>query len=121
MQRVRRERLVQKRDAGIKDAVVDDRILGIARHVDHFQRRAARGQVAREVGATLAGGAFSGSVCGRRLSGKPASTIGFERRHNAAFRIEDEDAFVQFMLEDIPVPPPRAAELRGINAGLAVP
>ena len=60
---------------------------------------------------------FSGSVCGRRLSGKSSSTIGFERRHNAAFRIEDEDAFVQFMQEDIPLPPPRAAELRGINAG----
>jgi hydroxyacylglutathione hydrolase len=62
-------------------------------------------------------GAFSGSVCGRRLSGKPFSTIGFERRHNAAFRIEHEDAFVPFMLEDIPLPPPHAAELRGINAG----
>ena len=66
---------------------------------------------------TMLPGAFSGSVCGRRLSGKPSSTIGFERRHNAAFRIEDEDAFVQFMQEDIPLPPPRAAELRGINAG----
>ncbi|HUZ33558.1 MAG TPA: MBL fold metallo-hydrolase, partial [Xanthobacteraceae bacterium] len=33
-------------------------------------------------------GAYSGSVCGRSLSGKPVSTIGFERRHNAAFRIE---------------------------------
>ena len=65
-------------------------------------------------------GAFSGSVCGRLLSGKPSSTIGFERRHNAAFRIDDEDAFVQFMQEDIPIPPPQAAELRGINAGLAV-
>jgi glyoxylase-like metal-dependent hydrolase (beta-lactamase superfamily II) len=62
-------------------------------------------------------GAFSGSVCGRRLSGKPFSTIGFERRHNAAFRIEREDAFVRFMQEDIPMPPPRATELRGINAG----
>jgi hydroxyacylglutathione hydrolase len=29
-------------------------------------------------------GAFSGSICGRRLSGKPSSTIGFERRHNVA-------------------------------------
>jgi hydroxyacylglutathione hydrolase len=65
-------------------------------------------------------GAFSGSVCGRRLSGKPTSTIGFERRHNAAFRIDDEDAFVQFMLEDIPPAPAQAAELRRINAGLAV-
>lgn len=63
-------------------------------------------------------GAYSGSVCGRRLSGKPASTIGFERRHNAAFRIDDEAAFVRFMLEDIPAPPPQAARLRGINAGL---
>ena len=36
-------------------------------------------------------GAYSGSVCGRSLSGKPTSTIGFERRFNKAFRIEDED------------------------------
>ena len=65
-------------------------------------------------------GAFSGSVCGRRLSGKPASTIGFERRHNAAFRINDEEAFVQFMVEDIPAPPPLATEVRGINSGYAL-
>jgi glyoxylase-like metal-dependent hydrolase (beta-lactamase superfamily II) len=64
-------------------------------------------------------GAFSGSVCGRRLSGKPSSTIGFERRHNAAFRIEDEDAFVRFMQSEVPPPPPRAAELRAMNAALA--
>jgi hydroxyacylglutathione hydrolase len=62
-------------------------------------------------------GAYSGSVCGRRLSGKPASTIGFEKRHNAAFRIADEDAFVASMLTDIPPPPPRARELRASNAG----
>jgi hydroxyacylglutathione hydrolase len=65
-------------------------------------------------------GAFSGSVCGRRLSGKPISTIGFEKRHNAAFRITDEDAFVASMLTDIPPPPPRAVELRATNAGWAV-
>jgi glyoxylase-like metal-dependent hydrolase (beta-lactamase superfamily II) len=62
-------------------------------------------------------GAYSGSVCGRRLSGKPASTIGFERRHNAAFGITDEKAFVASMLADIPPPPPRARELRASNAG----
>jgi len=64
-------------------------------------------------------GAFAGSVCGRRLSGNPASTIGFERRHNAAFRIADEDTFVRFMLEEIPAPPLQAAKLRGINSGFA--
>jgi glyoxylase-like metal-dependent hydrolase (beta-lactamase superfamily II) len=62
-------------------------------------------------------GAFSGSVCGRRLSGKPMSTIGFERRHNAAFRIDAEQDFVRAMLEEIPPAPARAAELRAANAG----
>lgn len=65
-------------------------------------------------------GAFAGSVCGRRLSGKPMSTIGFEKRHNVAFRIEDEEAFVRAMSEEIPPPPPGAAELRAANAGLAM-
>jgi hydroxyacylglutathione hydrolase len=63
-------------------------------------------------------GAYSGSVCGRRLSGKPFSTIGFERRHNAAFRIETEAEFVDFMLQDIPPAPIGAAELRTWNIGL---
>jgi glyoxylase-like metal-dependent hydrolase (beta-lactamase superfamily II) len=62
-------------------------------------------------------GAFSGSVCGRRLSGKPMSTIGFERRNNAAFRIADEAEFVRAMTAEIPPPPPNAAEIRAINAG----
>jgi hydroxyacylglutathione hydrolase len=61
-------------------------------------------------------GAFSGSVCGRRLSGKPMSTIGFERRHNVAFQIDDEEDFVHEMVKEIPPPPPRAAELRAANA-----
>lgn len=65
-------------------------------------------------------GAFAGSVCGRRLSGKPMSTIGFEKLHNVAFRIEDEEAFAHAMSEEIPPPPPRAAELQAANAGLAV-
>ena len=64
-------------------------------------------------------GAFSGSVCGRRLSGKTTSTIGFERRHNEAFRLDDERAFVRAMRQDVPVPPPGAAELRRLNAGAA--
>ncbi len=65
-------------------------------------------------------GAYSGSVCGRRLSGKPTSTIGFERRNNTAFRIEDEATFVRAMLEDIPPSPPHAAELRARNSGRAI-
>src|SRR5574337_18366 len=64
-------------------------------------------------------GAFAGSVCGRSLSGRPMSTIGFERRHNAAFRIEAEEEFVRAMSKDIPPPPAGAAEFRAANAGFA--
>jgi glyoxylase-like metal-dependent hydrolase (beta-lactamase superfamily II) len=60
-------------------------------------------------------GAFAGSVCGRRLGGKPASTIGFERRFNRAFATQDRNAFVQLMLADIPTRPENADELRAAN------
>lgn len=62
-------------------------------------------------------GAYAGSVCGRGLSGKSWSTIGFERRFNRAFRIEDRDAFVALMLRDIPPRPPEAERIRRANLG----
>jgi hydroxyacylglutathione hydrolase len=62
-------------------------------------------------------GAYAGSVCGRALSGKPVSTIGFERRFNQAFQITAADEFVTFMLESIPAPPPDAAAVRALNQG----
>jgi glyoxylase-like metal-dependent hydrolase (beta-lactamase superfamily II) len=64
-------------------------------------------------------GAFSGSVCGRGLSGNPVSSIGFERRFNRAFGVSDEEALVALMLRDIPPRPPRAAETRAANMGAA--
>ena len=65
-------------------------------------------------------GAFAGSVCGRGLSGKPSSTIGFERRFNRAFSLTDEETFVGLMLEEIPPRPLRAGEIRAENLGLPV-
>ncbi len=62
-------------------------------------------------------GAFAGSVCGRSLSGKPASTIGFERRHNRALQIHDRDEFIHFMIQDIPPRPPLAEYIRRVNTG----
>lgn len=62
-------------------------------------------------------GAYAGSVCGRRLSGKPSSTIGFEKRHNEALGIGDEDEFIRFMLADIQPAPPKAAAPRAANSG----
>jgi hydroxyacylglutathione hydrolase len=62
-------------------------------------------------------GAYAGSVCGRRLSGKPWSTIGFEKRHNEPLGIGDEAEFIRFMLSEIPPAPPEAAALRAANSG----
>jgi glyoxylase-like metal-dependent hydrolase (beta-lactamase superfamily II) len=62
-------------------------------------------------------GAYSGSVCGRGLSGKPSSTIGFEKLSNPAFMIDEEEAFVAAMKAKTPPPPPDAAKLRAENSG----
>ena len=62
-------------------------------------------------------GAFSGSVCGRGLSGTPISSIGFERRFNQAFRLADREAFVALMMRDVPPRPARSSETRVHNLG----
>ncbi len=66
-------------------------------------------------------GHYSGSVCGRGLSGHPASTIGFERRHNKAVQFDSEDAFVEALIRDIPPAPEHQAEIVAANrAGRAL-
>jgi hydroxyacylglutathione hydrolase len=64
---------------------------------------------------------YAGSVCGRGLSGHPASTIGFERRHNQALQAGSEDAFVEALMGDIPPTPEHQAEIVAANrAGKAL-
>ncbi|MFN2466733.1 MAG: MBL fold metallo-hydrolase [Gaiellaceae bacterium] len=58
---------------------------------------------------------YGGSVCGRALSGNPFSTIGFERRHNAAAGARDVGQFVQELLLDVPPPPADQAEIVAAN------
>jgi hydroxyacylglutathione hydrolase len=58
---------------------------------------------------------YSGSVCGRGLSGHPASSIGFERRHNQALQHDSEEAFVEALVRDIPPAPDRQAEIIAAN------
>ncbi|PRZ17063.1 glyoxylase-like metal-dependent hydrolase (beta-lactamase superfamily II) [Laceyella sediminis] len=64
-------------------------------------------------------GAYSGSVCGRFLSGKPSSTIGFEKRLNKALQIQSKEEFVEFMTKDIPPKPENYEKIRKINEGKA--
>jgi glyoxylase-like metal-dependent hydrolase (beta-lactamase superfamily II) len=58
---------------------------------------------------------YSGSVCGRGLSGHPASTIGFERRYNQALQHDSEQAFVDALVRDIPPAPAHQAEIVAAN------
>jgi hydroxyacylglutathione hydrolase len=58
---------------------------------------------------------YSGSVCGRGLSGNPISTICFERRRNRALGFDSEDAFVEALLTDIPPAPEQQAAIVAAN------
>lgn len=50
----------------------------------------------------------AGSVCGADISGKPSSTIGFEKRFNPGLRINNKEEFVSYLTSDIP---PRPTEM----------
>jgi glyoxylase-like metal-dependent hydrolase (beta-lactamase superfamily II) len=58
---------------------------------------------------------YSGSVCGRGLSGNPISTVGFERRHNKALQYDSGDAFVAALTSDIPPAPEHQAAIVTAN------
>jgi glyoxylase-like metal-dependent hydrolase (beta-lactamase superfamily II) len=62
---------------------------------------------------------FGGAACGAGLSGKPGSTIGFERRFNPALQRTSKADFVEFVLEGLPPQPEAFAENRRRNLGLA--
>ena len=60
---------------------------------------------------------YAGSVCGKALSPKPSSTIGFERRFNMALQYKSKRQFVEFVSSDLPVQPPRFELVRKFNLG----
>jgi glyoxylase-like metal-dependent hydrolase (beta-lactamase superfamily II) len=55
----------------------------------------------------------AGSVCGAGLSGKPSSTMGFERRWNPALSMRDREEFIDYLTKQIP---PRPANMDQIVA-----
>jgi hydroxyacylglutathione hydrolase len=54
----------------------------------------------------------AGSVCGVGLSGKPSSTLGFEKRWNPGLSM-DKAAFIEYLTREIP---PRPADMDNIVA-----
>lgn len=57
----------------------------------------------------------AGSACGKGMSAVPQSTVGYERRFNWAFQVEDEDEFVRQVLDGQPEPPRYFARMKRIN------
>jgi hydroxyacylglutathione hydrolase len=58
---------------------------------------------------------FSGSMCGAGMSGKPSSTIGFEKRWNPMLARSKEE-FVAALV-DVPAKPPEMDDILRVNRG----
>jgi glyoxylase-like metal-dependent hydrolase (beta-lactamase superfamily II)/rhodanese-related sulfurtransferase len=62
-------------------------------------------------------GHVAGSLCGKAMSSKASSTIGFERRFNHALQLEDELSFVAEAATVSAPKPPNMARLVELNRG----
>jgi hydroxyacylglutathione hydrolase len=58
----------------------------------------------------------AGSACGKELGSVPSTTVGYEKVRNWAFQYKDnENGFVQYLLEDQPEPPRYFAKMKQLN------
>ena len=62
-------------------------------------------------------GHVAGSLCGKAMSSKASSTIGFERRFNHALQLDDQVAFVAEAASVAAPKPPNMARLVELNRG----
>jgi len=63
----------------------------------------------------------AGSSCGRAMSSKPGSTIGFERRFNPALQAKTADDFVRALMTGLPPKPPGFDRIIARNRSQALP
>lgn len=58
----------------------------------------------------------AGSACGKSIGDRTQTTIGNERLFNPAFQDRNPEAFVEWLLSDMPEPPRHYARLKQVNA-----
>jgi hydroxyacylglutathione hydrolase len=57
----------------------------------------------------------AGSACGKALGAIPSTTVGYEKLFNPAFRFDQEEAFVAWLLDSQPEPPRYFAQMKKVN------
>jgi hydroxyacylglutathione hydrolase len=109
-------------DVGRPDLLVGDQALDV---MDEGERAATQFASIRDRLFTLPDHVevfpnhYGGSTCGGvNMSGKPASTIGFERRFNLALRQPDAEAFARFVRETAKPFPDDYRRIKSVNLGL---
>ncbi|MBI2154938.1 MAG: MBL fold metallo-hydrolase [Candidatus Rokubacteria bacterium] len=60
----------------------------------------------------------AGSLCGRAMSSKSGSTIGFERRFNPALQVKSKAQFIEAIMAGLPPKPPSFETIVAKNRGL---
>jgi len=57
----------------------------------------------------------AGSLCGRAMSAKRTSTMGYEKRYNYAFQIKDKAKFIELLTTEMPEAPDHFSRCSDIN------
>ena len=57
----------------------------------------------------------AGSLCGRAMGAKRATTIGYERKYNAPLQISGREAFIRSLTTDMPAAPDHFSRCSAIN------
>jgi glyoxylase-like metal-dependent hydrolase (beta-lactamase superfamily II)/rhodanese-related sulfurtransferase len=76
---------------------LNDKVLALPDHVEVYPAHGA------------------GSLCGRSMSSKWTSTIGYERRHNPALQFAEREAFIASLTNDMPPAPDHFSRCSEIN------
>jgi glyoxylase-like metal-dependent hydrolase (beta-lactamase superfamily II) len=100
-------------DVGRADLAGEDEV---ARHVSQLYTSLFEVLLALPDDLEVYPGHIAGSACGKGMSGKPASTIGFERRYNPALRPRTPEEFTDWLMAGRVAPPPSFAALAAANA-----
>ena len=58
----------------------------------------------------------AGSLCGKAIGSRSSSTLGYERRYNAALVAKPEEVWIGDLMDQMPLSPPYFARMKQLNA-----